>query len=106
MRIGLLRFTAELRLGLTRRLRGCLGWRGRIWKRLVSCLCPPCKVRTVGTFVYGVRLVGFGRLARLWCEVPGGRGRGWYLKQAACLRCCDACEDCLNGRLKRAAQTY
>ena len=63
MRIGLLRFTAELRLGLTRRLRGRLGWRGYVRKRLVSCLCPPCKVRTVGTFVYG------------GCR--GWRGEGW-----------------------------
>ena len=52
-RIGLLRFTAELRLGLARRLRGCRGWRGHVRKRPVSELCPPCKVRTVGTFVYG-----------------------------------------------------
>ena len=28
---------------------GCLGWRVHARKRPVSELCPPCKVRTVGT---------------------------------------------------------
>ena len=30
-------------------------------EKLGSRLCPPCKVRTVGTFVYGVRPDGVAR---------------------------------------------
>ena len=43
-------------------------------EKLGSGLCPPCRVRTVGTFVYGVRLCRIG-LLRFTAELRLGLTR-------------------------------